>query len=146
MTRIYPGSFIVALVLAPLTISLPALALAWLLEASGGIPTGLNIVMVIAFASAIFGAPTYLTFGTGFFIMILKRSAAVTPLNFAVAGFVANMVSIPVVAAFSAATGGNSLATIYFYNGFGAIFAPLWGAIFAALYFRFSRNTRQTPA
>ena len=139
------GAFIGALILAPLTVGIPSLLLAWLLETSGGRFTGLNLVLMIASAATFLGAPTYLTFGTVFFVMTLNRTTTVTPSIFALAGFVANAASIPIVAAFSAATGGNPWGTILFVNGFGCIFAPLWGAIFAVLYDCFSRNTRQTP-
>ncbi len=137
--RINPSAFIWALILAPLVTGLPAFAVLWVLGFAEIYLDGLSIVLGATAIATVLGAPTYLTFGTAAFVIALRRRRAHISRTGLVAGFVANLVSAPIVFVlvfiFDAS---EAWGMTVFIVGFGCIFAPLWGWICGALYARFT--------
>lgn len=91
------------------------------------------------------GAPFYLIIGTPLILFSLSRRPPKTG-QFAAMAFVANFAT-PVlywvyVATFHTGDGPEG-AMIFF--GFGAVFAPLWGAAFAVIYRYLQRDFYKTP-
>ena len=127
-------AFIFALILAPATIGALAMAIGWGLQAL--FPENASILVFgIATAASIFGLPTYLTFGTAFFIYYLRRTEDSFISAMAWAGLRANFASTPLVFLFFLMVNDQSaVGGVAFYVGFGTIFAPLWGANFGWLY------------
>ena len=132
-------AFVPALILAPLALAVPAMGV---LALSAWLEVGFNPVSIVAFIAvfaAIFGAPTYLTFGAAAFWYAHWRLGPGAP--FWAFGLGANVASTPAVAAFYWLTDPSSLATdTAFVVGFGCIFAPLWGGLFGWIYRGFVRK------
>ncbi len=106
------NAFILALVLAPIVVGI------------------LGIWAVIPVFAVMFGAPTYIIFGTpAFLFAIVKCNAG--PLGLALAGFLANLAAYPGVLLLY----GPDAAE--FITSFGYVFAPLWGLMFGFLYLAF---------
>ena len=106
------NSFILALILAPIVVGI------------------LGYWAVIPVFAILFGAPTYLAFGTPAFILAIAKWKA-GPLGLAFAGFLANLAAYPAVLL----SYGPDAAE--FVTGFGYFFAPLWGLTFGLLYLAF---------
>ncbi|MEM9425880.1 MAG: hypothetical protein AAGA06_04175 [Pseudomonadota bacterium] len=129
--------FMFALVLAPLTIGLPAWGIVWiaaLAEVSGGL--GLLVFIAIPAVATVLGAPTYLFLGGPAFWFALQRGLSV-PLT----ALSTNFASLPLVAAFFAVQSSQfQIGTmLWLYAILGSVFAPLWGVIFVSLYNRFRK-------
>lgn len=128
-----PGPFTAALVLAPLSIGLPAWALVWLSTLTEEPLVGPLFLALFPAAALVVGAPTYLLFGGPALWRAIRRGYSAPG-----SAFLANLVSLPFVTAYAALMTGDIIATLAIFAFFGSIFAPLWGLIFAALYRRFS--------
>ncbi|MBM7066060.1 hypothetical protein [Actibacterium sp. 188UL27-1] len=82
------------------------------------------------------GGPIYLIVGAPVFWMVL-RGGKRSPAQMAGFAFVANLVATPVCVAVLGVLvyeTGPTLHNIVLMTGFGAVFAPLWAALFSALY------------
>jgi hypothetical protein len=131
-----PWAFAGALILAPLTVGLPAVGLIWLATLTDSALAGLVMFAIFPAAATVLGAPTYLIFGGPALWFALRTNSST-----AFTAFIANLISLPAVGAFSILTNGEVLGTMTLYAVLGSIFAPLWGAIFALLYEMFSGET-----
>ena len=137
-----PIAFLAALILAPLTIGLPAF-FAIQLGTAANLPALALFAAFLIVATAL-GAPAYLTFGAVFLWKCISDPEG-TDIPFA--GIKAHTASMILIApAILLAPADNKVWLIVGYFGLGLIFAPLWSAIFGSLCQRFSRNTRQRPA
>ena len=122
-------AFLVALVAAPLTVGVPALALLYLFGAMSSPPAGLLILLVFPVAATGLGAPTYLFIGGPAFWFALQHGYQIPSV-----AFVANLASLPFVALIIGLFGGDALAALAIFGVLGSVFAPIWGAIFSNLY------------
>ncbi len=132
------GAFIPALLLAPLVLAVPAMAILFLTSlVQSGLSPIFSFVVAPVFAVMI-GAPTYLTLGTASCWYALRRIGPNAP--FWAIGLGANLISAPLVLLFLVwLDPKNALDTTAFVIGFGCIFAPIWGAIGGLLYRRFTK-------
>ncbi len=126
-------AFVSALILAPMAVAAVGGIISVLSAWVGGGYNPLTIIGFTAVMAALWGAPTYLTFGAVTFWYALRRWGIES--SFVVAGFAANLLSAPVVAAYfwladPTAVAGGTAFTI----GFGCIFAPLLGGLFGTIY------------
>ena len=137
--EIRPVAFVAALILAPLSLALPAYGIVALVAATGG-RVDLVIPLLFPIGAAWIGAPTYLTFGAFSFRRALKRGGS-SARSLVLAGLRAHAVSAPLVLIPLTLTEPSSdvLPNAVAFLFLGLIFAPLWSAIFALLYERFTR-------
>lgn len=131
------GQFALALVLAPLTTGVPSAIFIALASTAGDVLVALILIAVFPVVATVLGAPTYLLFG-GFAFERALRDGTSVPL----AGFKANLLSLPIVLGVCALLDGleGMIFALVFYGGLGSVFAPLWGAIFVKLYKRFTHD------
>ena len=136
---VYPFAFVSALILAPLTIAVPAYGILFAASYAEA-PIAQFIVLFFPIGAAWIGAPTYLTFGAFSFLRTLKRGGTSAG-SLVLAGLRAHAVSAPFVLIPLSLTEPSSdvLPTAVAFFLLGLIFAPLWSAIFALLYERFTR-------
>lgn len=134
--EVQPLPFLFALLLAPLTVGLPAWGLLWLGSQVDAPGVGLLIIAAFPAVAVVLGAPTYLLLGGPAFWFALKRNMSI-PLT----ALSTNFVSLPLVAGLFALlpSAWDIGTTLLVYGGLGSIFAPMWGAIFFNLYNRFRR-------
>lgn len=134
MHEIRWGAFITALILAPLTLAIPALVILMVLVPMSVGNNPIGIVAMATFVAAFAGAPTYLTLGAACFWYVLRRSGPDTPFFWSMA-LAANLVSTPLVLIFFLLIDAReALGSTAFLIGFGCIYAPLWGLIFGWIY------------
>jgi len=133
--EIQRGPFALALILAPLTTGVPAVIIIALASLVPEQLYGIIIVAMFPAVATVLGAPTYLLFGGIAFDRALKNETSM-PL----AGFMANLVSLPFVIVIAGLINGleGVIFALVFYGGLGSICALIWGAIFESLYKRFT--------
>ena len=136
--KIKPLAFLSSLALAPVSIGLPCLALALIISPNDPNEAEVAFALMVPFVAMFLGAPTYLTFGAFALHSALARGhASIWP--FVRSGLLAHLVSTPLaVSIFALADLNSALQFSAGYFALGCIFAPLWSAIFAALYKRMS--------
>jgi len=133
-----PLPFLAALILAPLVPSGLGLGVILLTKGLGAISAALAFPLMVLVFAAPFGAPTYLTFGTAGFWHAIRSGAGIAGITGV--AFTANLASaFAVYPVFWLSGARDAAGATAFIVGFGLIFAPLWGAIFGALYGRFAR-------
>lgn len=127
-----PVAFWVALIGAPILVTLPALSAYF-----SSVPISFFYIPIFAL---VLGGPVYLVIGTPLLLWSLRQHE-ITPGSIAVLAVIAQIavviVSTVVVVLFSQI----ELSTLIpLFGGFGMIFAPLWGATFGWLYLKLRRN------
>ncbi|QUJ75600.1 hypothetical protein KDD17_11610 [Sulfitobacter albidus] len=117
----------------------PVVTLGPLLLVSLAIPT-LNTLLIVVYVMLVFGGAIYLLIGTPTLIWYLRRQPA-DPFKTALIALVSLLILIPAAPLFWLFTGDRDAmwisATLMM---FGAVLAPLWAAIFALLYNRFTHG------
>lgn len=133
-----PLAFLSSLVLAPMSVAIPCLVLALILSPSDPAQAEATFVLLVPFVGMFIGAPAYLTFGAYFLHTALAHGrTGLKP--FVKAGFLAHLASTPIaIIIFALADLNLAVQFGAGYFALGCIFAPLWSAVFAALYKRMS--------
>lgn len=141
-----PVAFIIALVAAPLLLALPFAVVLFFTWLSGvkPIPPSLVVAIIPIAAVAIGGVP-YLIAGGPMFARKLKKTKP-APWVFAMQASLANLTTLMIAAMYFLMIGDdNPIGSALVIFGFGMIFAPVWGAIFAIIYRRLRREFYQNP-
>ena len=131
--EVHAVPFIGALIAAPLVIGGPAIGLIWLGSLLPAPPALLMFFLAFPAVATVLGAPTYLLLGGPTFWFTLKSGGSIPGIAFAT-----NLLSLPLIALVTALTDAEVLTVLGIYAVLGSIFAPIWGAIFQALYRRFT--------
>ena len=136
--KIKPLAFLSSLALAPMSVGLSCLALALIASPNDPSEAEVAVVLMVPFVAMFVGAPTYLTFGAfAFHSALAQGHTNIWP--FVKSGFLAHLASTPLaMIVFALADCDSALQLSAGYFALGAIFAPLWSAIFASLYKRMS--------
>ena len=136
--KIKPLTFLSSLALAPVSVGIPCFGLALILSPGDPSQAEAAFILMVPFVAMFLGAPTYLTFGAFALHSALARGhTSLWP--FVKAGFLAHLASMPVaIIVFALADLGTAAQFSAGFFALGLIFAPLWSAIFAALYRRMS--------
>jgi hypothetical protein len=137
-TKIDVPAFIGALVAVPMLTSLPFLIPLFIAAAFDLHLNGASFVLGFPVVGSFLGLPTYLTFGAYMFARTMRRGRT-SAQQLIKAGLLAHVLSTPlaviglvVIEPDDALIGGIGFLLL------GCIFAPLWSAVFAALYKRMS--------
>jgi hypothetical protein len=98
---------------------------------------GAPLLLIPSFA-ALFGGPIYLAVGTPVMLFYLGRNP-ITPDTWAWLAFVTHIALFLPIFLIAVLTNGNFDGSSMFL-WFGAIFAPLWGAVSGSIYDKFERD------
>ncbi|MEM9425883.1 MAG: hypothetical protein AAGA06_04190 [Pseudomonadota bacterium] len=129
-------AFVGALIFAPVFIQLIGLALTVVaapVDASAGASA---LVLVLA---PFFGLKTYLLFGAPLFALYLKFCGS-NPWGLAAVGFVANLISIPLVYFDAELAGNDGVHFVRNVVGLGCFVAPIWAFTFGCFYRGFTHD------
>lgn len=136
--RIKPLTFLSALALAPLSVGLVFLALALIASPADIADGALAFILAVPFVAMFLGAPSYLTFGAYALHTALAKGQT-RPLQCALYGTLAHLASMPLAIVIFALADPQMVVRLSLgFLALGLIFAPLWSAVFAALYKRMS--------
>jgi hypothetical protein len=98
---------------------------------------GAPALLIPSFA-ALFGGPIYLAVGTPVTLFYMRRNP-ITPDTWAWLAFVTHIALFLPISLIAVLTNGNFEGSSMFL-WFGAIFAPLWGAVSGVVYKKFERD------
>jgi len=102
--------------------------------------TAATFWLVIPVFALVIGGPLYLVLGTPALLWHLRRDA-VDASSVALLALLVFLAGLVIMGLLSVLTGNHGVLNIVLYLGpFGAIFAPLWGGVFARIYLKLRRD------